>query len=113
MPVAWTPVAWGACLLFAAVIFRVRFVRSPRVPRLGRASHILLADALILLAVPRLTYLLAQYQEAYNFAIPAWDDWAHVAELVSMTASGSYPLRAPSNPSYLFSSEIRHLCQES
>jgi hypothetical protein len=101
--VSWTPLIWLAGLGAAALLLRVRYVRKPKLKNRPRYALWVLGITLTAISLPRVTYLLAAYPSPYNFALPRWDDWAHVAELVAMTASADYPLRLPFNPDFLFS----------
>jgi hypothetical protein len=69
--------------------------------RLDKTSLWLAIAALVLLTVPRLVYLL-QWLPNTEVRVLG-DDYAHLAELASMTLSTSYPLRSPPSPDFFFS----------
>jgi hypothetical protein len=70
-------------------------------PTLDKTSLWIAIVALVLLTVPRLIYAL-QWVPGTEVRVIG-DDYAHLAELASMTLSSSYPLRSPSSPDFLFS----------
>jgi len=90
-PLGW--VAWWWFLGNASV--RDAPFRAPR------AAMIWAGAALILLTAPRLPYLLEWLPGAAVLAQA--DDYGRLAELVSMTLGGRYPLPHPSNQEYLLS----------
>lgn len=57
----------------------------------------------VVVSAPRGLYLMEWIPIPGNVVLLSWDDYAHVAELVSMTASDTYPLKHPSNDNYLLS----------
>lgn len=78
---------------------RLRF-RPTRIEADG-PSLTMLAIALLLLTLPRLTYLLDWLPG--NTTLSFSDDYARMLEVLAMTANESYPLLSPSNTDYLFS----------
>ena len=70
-------------------------------PHLDKTSLWIAIAALVLLTVPRLVYALQWLPDTEVRVLG--DDYAHLAELASMTLSSSYPLRSPPSPDFLFS----------
>ena len=75
-------------------------VRSGR-PQLDRLSLWMALGAFLLLTIPRLVYTLQWLPDVEVRVIG--DDYAHLAELASMTLSAGYPLRSPPSPDFQFS----------
>lgn len=90
------PIGWAAWWWFLG---KVRVRSAPF--RAPRAAVLCAGAALILLTVPRLPYLAEWLPGAAVLA--QGDDYGRLAELVSMTLGGSYPLPHPSNQNYLLS----------
>lgn len=77
----------------------LRFRRS-RFP-VGAAAIVWVALFVILLAVPRITYVF-EWIGGYS-AIPLADDYGRLGEMVALTQSTNFPLLHPSNQAYTFS----------
>ncbi len=101
-----SPPAWAVLIVWpisvATGYFVMRGARwtSPRLA-LPRAAWFLLAAWVLLLAVPRLPYLLQRVPETGILA--TGDDHGRLAQMVSLVHSANYPLTHPSNPAYLLS----------
>lgn len=100
LPVESVLPVWPAGL--AAGYLLMRGIRWKR-PRLALPRFVfwLLAAWVLLLAVPRLPYLLQRVPDAQILA--TGDDHGRLAQMVSLVHSPSYPLAHPSNPRYLLS----------
>ena len=85
----------GGLYLANTVRFRLTRIRAD-IPSLA-----MLAITLLLLTLPRLTYLLDWLPG--NTTLSFSDDYARMLEILAMTANDSYPLLSPSNTDYLFS----------
>lgn len=90
------PVSWIAAWIFLG---RARVRRAALPP--SRTAVLCAAAALLLLTAPRLPYL-AEWLPGAGVLAQA-DDYGRLAELVSMTLGGQYPLPHPSNQNFLLS----------
>jgi hypothetical protein len=100
LPVYMTPFVFGGALVGGLHLVSRLHVRAGR-PRLDKTSVWIAVAALVLLTVPRLIYAL-QWLPGTEVRVIG-DDYAHLAELASMTLSSQYPLRSPPSPDFLFS----------
>ena len=89
----------GATLAGLQLVSQLHVRRSRT--RLDKTSLWIALAALLVLTVPRLVYLL-QWLPNTEVRVLG-DDFAHLAELASMTLSAGYPLRSPSSGDFLFS----------
>ena len=100
LPVGWTAWVWpGAVLACWRMLRPDKLRRAPFA--MPRAAWWLCGAALILLTVPRLTYV-AEWLPGTAVLAQA-DDYGRLAELVSMTQSARYPLEHPGNQDLLLS----------
>jgi len=100
LPTIQTVPVYGLSLVWAWVALRrVRWRRSAPMP--DKLPWLMAGAAMVLLTAPRIPYLLEWLPGVY--VKPAFDDFARVAELVSMTLSPGYPLHHPENETLLFS----------
>ncbi len=76
------------------------YVRKPTKP-LDKFSLLMISATLVILTLPRLIYFSEWIPR--NTVLTIVDDYARLAELISMTLSEHYPLQHPANQSYLFS----------
>lgn len=90
------PFGWTVCWL---LLRRLRLRRAPFA--VSRTATLCAAAALVLLTVPRLPYLAEWLPGAVVLAQA--DDYGRLAELVSLTLGGRYPLPHPSNRAFLLS----------
>lgn len=99
------PAGWVAWVWPAAVAGCWRMLRPERVRRapfaMPRAARWICGLALVLLTVPRLSYV-AEWMPGAAVLAQA-DDYGRLAELVSMTQSARYPLEHPANQELLLS----------
>ncbi len=99
------PVATAVFVFLGATVAGLQLVSQLHVrrgrPRLDRTSLWIALAALAVLTLPRLVYLL-QWLPNTEVRVLG-DDFAHLAELASMTLSTSYPLRSPASGDFLFS----------
>ena len=100
LPVYTTVLVWLGATVFGIQLTCQLHIR-PRRARLDRVSIAIAVAMLILLTIPRLVYAL-QWLPATEVRVVG-DDYAHLAELASLTLSNHYPLRHPSNGEYLLS----------
>ena len=100
IPVSISPVAYLAIFITTLFgIWKVRF-RKTNFP-VDTASLIFLGLALLLLTVPRLTYLIDWLPD--NTTLTHSDDYARMLEIFAMTGNSNYPLMSPSNAGFPFS----------
>ena len=99
-PVGLTPVLY--LLLLCGMVYVSGWFTPRRHSAAGnRPALALVGIALVLLTIPRLTYLLDWLPQ--NTTLTHSDDYARMLEVLAMTANKSYPLLSPSNSMYLFS----------
>ena len=100
IPVSVTPVAY--LIIFTAALFGIGKIRFRRTDfPVDKASLFFLGLALLLLTVPRLTYLFDWLPD--NTTLTHSDDYARMLELLAMTGNSIYPLMSPSNADFPFS----------
>ncbi len=100
LAVAWTLAVYALGLLGGVYLLR-QLPARPGTVEPDLHSKWVLCAALVVLVLPRLIYL-SEWLPG-NVVMLQFDDYARVAELVSMTLSEHYPLRHPSTEHWLLS----------
>jgi hypothetical protein len=95
-----TPVVFAAACVAAGLLLRPLAWRR-RPPVRDRGVWLCAGAALVLLAMPRVPYVLEWLPG--NCVASNLDDYARIPELASMVLSPRYPLRHPANAGYLLS----------
>ncbi len=83
------------------LVFRFSMKRRMAFVTIDPLSLVLAGIALVFLTLPRVWYFLEWLPG--NSVLAGWDDFARLAELISMTLSERYPLLHPCNQNFLLS----------
>ncbi len=100
VPVAFSVVAY--LLIFLTTLFGVGQIRFRKTDfPVDKVSWLFLGLALLLLTIPRLTYLFDWLPD--NTTLTHSDDYARMLEILALTGNSNYPLMSPSNAGFPFS----------